>query len=405
MRFYNSADIPANLAEESFAANLLRLNPRGKAQLFGLSGLAHTRTFSAIKHAWWTKKSKFPQVTVATGGGGAASVTTLTVNVVATNTDDNITFIIPNTILRLQKISGASVLVEHMLVTSVNHTTGELTVVRGFGGTTPMTVADADVLIAVGNAFGQGSDAPSPISILPTMYDNNTQIFRNAWGNSRTLAEIEMRAGGGATAENKLDAMFFHGAAIEEQLLFGRKDVSVDQHGAPLTTMGGLEQIIGDLAPQNISVAGATTTFDQLESMLDPLLDYQVDGSTKAELNMYVGKTALKAINQIGKLEGSYQVTQNETSFGQRFMNFRTTRGEFNLIEHPLLNANATWAKMAFIVDTAALDIMYLHKTSHDEIKGSGKDAEAGVYTTELTLELQNPFSCGVIHNLTEGAK
>lgn len=402
MRFFNTSDTPADLAEKSFAANLLRMNPAGKAQLFGLSGLAHTRTFSAISHSWFTKESKFPQVTAS---ADANQTSTLTVSVVATNTNDNLRFIVPNMILRLQKLSGASVNVEHMYVTNVNYATGVISVERGFGGTTPIDVKIGDMLIAVGNAHGQGSAAPQPVSILPSMYTNNTQIFRNSWGNSRTLAQIKLRAGDGATAENKRDAMFFHGAAIEEQLLFGRKGVTTDVAGNPLTTMGGLEQIIGDLAPQNLNVAGATTTFDQLEAYLDPLLDKQVDGATKSELNMYVGKNALRVINQIGKLEGTYQVVQQETSFGQRFMSFQTTRGNFNLIEHPILNTNPTWAKMAFVVDTAALDIMYLSKTFHDEIKGSGKDAEAGVFTTELTLELQNPFSCGVIYNLTAGAK
>lgn len=402
MRFYNTSDVPAKLAEESFAANLLRINPRGQAQIFGLSGLAHVKTIQAIKHGYFTKRSKFPQVVLA--ANAAAGATSITVNLVATNTDQNLAFIVPNAILRFQKVSGASVLIEHVYVTAINYGTGVLTVIRGFGGTTSQALTAGDTLIAVGNAQGQGSNAPKPVSILTDFYDNNTQIFRNSWGNSRTLAEIKLRAGDGASTENHNDAMFFHGSAIEQQILFGHKGATVDADGNPLTTMGGLEQIIGDLAPQNISVAGATTTFDQLETMLDPLLDYQVNGSSKSELNMYVGKQALKAINQIGKLAGDYQVVQSENSFGQRFRSFQTTRGNFNLIEHPLLNTNSAWAKMAFVVDTAALDLLYLHKTSHDEIKGTGKDAVGGVYTTELTMEVTNPLSCGIIHNLTAGA-
>lgn len=402
MRFFNTSDIPAKLAEESFAANLVRLNPSGKAQIFGLSGLAHTRSINAISHSWFTKRSKFPQVTVKTAA--LSTDTNIEVNVVATNTDDNLSFIVPNMILRVQIVTGVSISIEHMYVTSVNYGTGMITVTRGFGGTTPIAVPIGSTLVAVGNAHGQGSEAPKPVSVLPELYTNNTQIFRNAWGNSRTLDRIKMRAGNGATAENKMDAMFFHGAAIEEQLLFGHKGMTVDSDGNPLTTMGGLEQIIGDLAPQNISVADASgTSFDDLEAMLEPLLDFQVDGSTKSELNMYVGKTALKAVNQIGKLYGDLNVTMNETSFGQRFLSFNTTRGSFNMIEHPLLNSNPTWAKMAFVIDTAALDVMYLDKTFHDDIKGTGKDAMAGVYTTELTLELQNPYSCGIIYNLTKG--
>lgn len=405
MEFYHSGNIPANLARESFAANLFQVDPNGKAQIFGLSGLAKTKTISAIEHGWWTKKSIFPRVTAS--ATATTADTTISITNVTSGADGNLSYIVPNTILRVQKVSGASVNIEHMYVTGVNRGANTIAVIRGFGGTTPVAIAVGDALTSIGNAHGQGSEAPKPISMLPTRYVNQTQIIRNAWGNSRTLAGIGMKVGNGASASNKADAMFFHGASIEETLIFGRKGITTDADGRPLTTMAGIENILADLAPQNLNVAGATTTFAQLEAYTDPLLDYKVNGAARSEFNMYVGKQALKTINQIGKLEGTYQVVQTENSFGQRFSKFQTTRGDFNLIEHPILNTNAEWAKMAVIVDTAALDIQYLSngRTTHTEIEQSGRDAEAGVFTTEMTLELSNPYSCGIIYNLTAGAK
>lgn len=401
MEFFHSGNIPANLAEESFSASLTRIDPNGKAQIFGLSGLAKTRSISAIEHGWWTKKSKFPQVSVSAAANVAA--TTLAITNVITNTDDNLDFITPNMVLRLQKVAGASVAIEHMYVVAVNRGANTIDVIRGFGGTTAMAIVIGDKLVAIGNAHGQGSYAPKPISILPERYVNQTQIVRNAWGNSRTLDRIKMRAGNGATAENKADAMFFHGSAIEEIILFGRKGITTDGDGNPLTTCAGIEQIVSDLAPNNLHVAdSAGTSFEDLENMLENLLDHKVNGAAKSMHNMYVGKTALKTINNIGKLSGEYQLVQSENSFGQRFSSLQTTRGTFNMIEHPLLNTNPDWAKMAVILDTASLDVMYLDKTFHEDIEQAGRDAKAGVFTTEFTIEMTNPFSNGIIYNLTQ---
>lgn len=403
MEFFDTSNIPANLAKRSFSANLIRLNPNGKAPLFGLSGLAKTKTTNAIEHGWWTKVAIFPELTVKTGVDNSA--TSISITAVTGSKDGNIDFVVPGVILRHTKVtSGSTRTVELLHVTAVDTSGGTVTVVRGFGGTTAQAIATGDKLVTVGNAHGQGSDAPEPVAILPTRYVNNTQIFRDAWGNSETLAAVGLEVGDSAPVENKRDAMFFHSQAIEKAILFGRKGVTTDAKGRPLTLMAGIEQIVEDHVPSNIRVAdSAGTTYETLETYLDPLLDFKKDGASTENLNIYLGKQALKAINQIGKLSGEYQIVQNQTSFGLRFMSFQTTRGTFNLIEHPLLNTNAEWAKMAFVVDTSSLDIRYLRQTKHKDIEQTGKDAMAGVYTTELTLEIQNPWSFGVIYNLTAG--
>ena len=83
----------------------------------------------------------------------------------------------------------------------------------------------------------------------------------------------------------------------------------------------------------------------------------------------------------------------------------------FNLVEHPLLNTNDTWKKMAFVLDLGSFDLMYLtgRDTLHDKYNKrgditDGADAEGGVLTTECTLEMVNPLANGVIYNLTDAA-
>ena len=103
------------------------------------------------------------------------------------------------------------------------------------------------------------------------------QIFRTAYGMSETLAASQVVVGDGNLAESKRDAMFFHGVDIERALIFGKKSPQEMNNNAamiyknrPMTTMDGIESSLRNYAPSNVHQAGATTSFDQLEVMLDP---------------------------------------------------------------------------------------------------------------------------------------
>tara|TARA_R110000787_G_scaffold165251_8_gene278367 strand:- start:1022 stop:2206 length:1185 start_codon:yes stop_codon:yes gene_type:complete len=394
MEFFDTSQLPANLAKRSFTAGILRLRPNGNAPLFALSGLAKTKKCLDTVHAYWTKTSVFPDVTV----GAQLSAAATTFVVVSTAT------IMVGSVLRF-KSSGDTTSPENVLVTSITNAT-TFVVIRGHGGTTAQIIPAASILPEIGTSFEQGSSAPSPRAILPIRHINQTQIFRDGWGNSRTLKAVQLEVGDGTTSENKRDAKFFHAGSIEKSTFFAVADLGTvpTLNGRPITTMDGIESIISKYAPANVIAAGSTTTFNQLESYLDPLLDTTSDASMSNTRTIYVGKGALKVINDIGKLSGEYQVDRTETSFGQRFHSFSTTRGDFQVIEHPIFNTNAEWIKMAVVMELSAFDFMYLRPTEHRDIDQAGRDSEGGVITTELTVELRNPFACGIIYNLTAAA-
>ena len=396
MKFYDSSNIPAGLVQEDFRAALLRLNPAGGSPLFALSGIASTTQLHDIERGWWTKRSIFQNMTVNAGGTVAAGTTALVVTA-ASAAEARAGLVIRH------KASGNAP--ELMLITAVATGTNTLTVIRGFASTTAATIPDSTVLQCIGNANEQGSLAPAPVSVLPTRYVNQTQIFRDGWDLTGTLAAIKTQVGDGTVTESKRDSMFFHGSHIERSIIFGRKGVTVF-NGAPMTTMAGIEQIIEDHAPGNVTEAGATTSFEQIENMLEPLLNTSVDGSLNNTRDIYCGSQALKVFNQIGKASGEYQITDGMTSFGLQFRSFKTTRGTFRLHEHAMLNSNTDWSKMAIILDLASLELPHLRKTKHvayGEKEQAGRDAEGGIYTTELTVELTNPEGCGIIYGLTRG--
>ena len=102
-----------------------------------------------------------------------------------------------------------------------------------------------------------------------------------------------------------------------------------------------------------------------------------------------------------------------ETSFGLQFATFKTSRGTFRMIEHPLFNSNDVWAKMAVAVDLSSIGVAYLNgrQTQNKEFNADGKtaqdfgiDAVGGTLTTECTMLVKNPPANAIITGLTAAA-
>ena len=300
MRFFNTAQIPTDLAEKSFAANIARIMPNGTAPLYAMSGLAHKKIAKQIEHGYWTKTMEFTNVTI--NGALGASDTTIVVNDTAG--------LVPNQVIRIPKAFAAGVFVAPEQIRVISVTNGMVfEAERGFAGTTAATIADDLVLPVIGNAFPEGSPKPVSRSIIPVRVLNNTQIFRNAWSQSGTLAAIQMVVGMGASAENRDDCAAFHSSDIETATFFSRLSNATDSvTGEPLHTMDGIEAIIEKLAPQNLKEAGATTDYGELEELLDPVFDQKTDRMNGNKRTIFCGSGALKVINNIGRLSGEYNL-------------------------------------------------------------------------------------------------
>lgn len=396
MRFFTQNDVPSGLLLPSYASRISRIMPNGGAPLFAISGHAARTMAKSTEHGYWSKEMIYPKVTV--DGNHLVSDTTFTVA--------DSSQIIPGAILRFQKAYGGSeathsTLAENLFVTSVPDAT-HIVVTRGFGGTTAAAVPDATVLVHIGNAHEHASNAPVSMAVKPVRHLNYTQIFRDAWDVSGTLAATKLENGYNSVSENRADCAALHAQSIEKNAFFGYR-AQTSWNGRPLFLADGIEAMISRNAPSNLKEAASTTTYDQLESYLNPTLDYMTDAMQGNVRTIFCGGTAKQVINNIGRNSGTFQLRAGETEFGLRFTVFQTSRGTFNLIEHPLFNTNEDWKKMAVVLDLSSFDFAYLENrdTMHEEIyKGTGKDAIGGVLTTELTFQLQNPMACGIIYNL-----
>lgn len=398
---FNTSGLTTDLAAKSFAGMITRLMPNGDAPLFGMTAMLPEEKAVQVEHGFFTKTMLFPAMTIGAGGQLAAD-TTLTV-VSTTN-------ILPNMIMRVDSTG------ENIIVNAVVSPT-QVQVSRAVGSVAAANIAAAVALYQVGSAFEEGSTRPNALNINPVRITNLTQIFRNSWAVTDTIKETMMIAGDTNVAESKQDCAAFHAADIEKGIFFGQKSQGT-RNGQPFRTMDGLISIVGNLtyypstyAAVNVTTAGATTNYTQLQNMLEPCFNQATDPKAAKERVLFVGGGAFRVLSDIGRLNGTYQIQDGQNSYGLQFGSFKTARGTFRMVEHPLFNSNASWTKMAVAVDLSTFRVAYLgsrktqHKTYGDgDTPDNGTDATGGTLTTELTTVVKNPPANAVVYNLTAGA-
>ena len=391
-----------NLAKLSFASMITRLMPNGTAPLFALTSYLPAETAVQTEHGYFAKSALFPYIVLDGGVDNAATEWTV----------DSTENIVPGMILQVNNVNRENVLVEAVISNTV------VRVRRAVGGTAAAALTDVAAFM-VGNAYEEASTRPIALNLTPRRITNLTQIFRNTWAISDTVRATEVIAGDTTEAESKQDCAALHAQAIESALFFSKKYSSV-RNGQPFRTMDGLISIISNLAnyPDSYTVpnvwnAGATTNFTQLEGFLDPMFNQTTDPKVANERVLFVGGKARTVINNIGRLNGTYFIENGATEFGLQFGRFKTSRGTFNMIEHPLFNSNPAWSSMAIAVDLSSMRLAYLNgrKTQNKEFNKDGQtaqdfgiDAVGGTLTSELTLLVKNPPANAIVMGLTAAA-
>lgn len=393
---FNTGNFTTDLAAKSFASMITRLMPNGQAPLFGMTSMLPTETAVQVEHGFFTKTMLFPYINLD------AAVVDATTNIFTVASTANI---LPGMLLRAESTG------EVVLVNTVISAT-QVQVTRGVGSTAA-AIADNVNLYQVGNAFEESSVRPNALAINPVRITNLTQIFRNSWAVSGSAQATQVIAGESTAAESRMECAAFHAADIEKALFFGTKSQGT-RNGQPFRTMDGLRAIVGNIAyypasysAVNITTAGATTNFTQLETALDPVFNQATDPKVGNERVLFVGGAARKVLNNIGRLNSTYYIQNGATSYGLQFGQFNIARGTFRMIEHPLFNSNADWSKYAFAVDLSTFRVAYLggRKTKKEDIMdGNGIDAVGGSLTTELTCVVKNPPANALITNLTAAA-
>ncbi len=401
---FNTAVLTTDLAKKSFAGMITRLMPNGMAPLFGMTAMLPTETAVQTEHGFFTKTMLLPEMT--TNGSVLAADTSIVVLSTAN--------ILPGMIMRVNEGSNENIIINSV----VNAVT--VTVTRGVGSTAA-NISTAIKLFQIGTAYEESSVRPNALIINPVRITNLTQIFRNTWAISDTIRQTMMIAGDTNMAESRMDCAAFHAADIEKALFFGKKSTGT-RNGQPFRTMDGLEAIVGTLgnypsyySAVNTTTFGATTTYPQFEAAVDPCFNQTTDPKIGNERILFVGGTARKVINSLARLATGtfYEITGGTTEWGLQYTTVKTSRGAFQMVEHPLFNSNSTYSKMCVAVDVSTFRVAYLgdRKTQNKEFNNDGNtaqdngvDAVGGTLTTEVTCVVKNPPANMFGYNMTAGA-
>lgn len=391
---FNTALNPAELNTRSFAGTILRLFPNGSAPLFAMSSQAGKSTAKSSTHGYFSKTMTFITTTSTAGDTNVATLLTV----------DSTAGMQPDMVLHNLRTR------ENMKITQVNSAT-TITVIRAFGRVAAAALNAADKLIHIGTAFIEGSPRPNARQLATVYVSNFTQIFRNAWGLTDTARASMSEMGYSNVAESRKDCSLFHSVDIESAMLFGQ--AKMDTTGSqPVHSTQGIIDAIYQYAPNNVNPAAATTNYSDLVGLVEEAFTYSTDMSNPKERLGFADALAMKVLTDIGRKSGQIQIMQDETSFGLQFTSFKFYKGTINLIEHPLFNGLDPTAGRLLIVDMPALKLAYMdgRDTKAEEYDGSGKqssgggiDGVGGSLTTELAVELINPYSCSYTTGLTSG--
>lgn len=394
---FNISKNPAELNMRSFAGTILRLFPNGSAPMFALTSQTGKSSAKSTQHGYFSKTMTFIKTTITT----AIASTATTSLEVASSAGMTVGMVLYFPSVR-----------ENVLVTAITDATN-IVVKRGFGRTAAQaSIADDAVLFQVGTAFEEGSNRPTARQLGTTYIPNYTQIFRNAWGLTDTARASMSEQGYSNVAESRKDCSLFHATDIESAIIWGQPVApALGAGGQPLHATQGVIDAMEQYAPGNTNAASSTTTYDQLVALLEPAFAYSTDMANPKERTLFGDAQAIRVLNAIGVKSGQVQISMNETSFGMNFTKFKFYKGTVNLIEHPLMNGLGQ-AGMALVMDMPALKLAYLEgrDTKAEEYGSNGKILESGVdgvggsLTTELAVELINPYSCALITGLTAAA-
>jgi len=389
--------------KKSFAGMITRLMPNGEAPLYGMTSRLKEETALQSEHGFFSKTMLFPQMTLSAAVAGATD-TTFTVGSTAN--------LLPGMLMRAASTG------EIVIINSIIGPT-QVQVGRGIGNVAAAAISSTVTLYQVGNAYEEGSLRPVALQISPVRITNLTQIFRNSWAITGSAAATQMLAGQTNIAESRQDCAAFHAVDIEKALFWGQRFQGI-RNGQPFRTMDGLLSFVNNLAyypsyigAVNVFTAGGTTTYAQLEGFLDVCFNQNTDPKQGNRRVLFVGGNAKRVITNIARLATGHSVDiqPKETSYGLQYDEFRSPRGTFNMVEHPLFNSNSDWQRVAFAVDLGTFNLAYLRRTENKEFNSSGNqaqdngvDAEGGTLTTELTCLVKNPPANSVVFNLTAAA-
>ncbi|KKM71543.1 hypothetical protein LCGC14_1429510, partial [marine sediment metagenome] len=201
-----------------------------------------------------------------------------------------------------------------------------------------------------------------------------------------------------AYKETKRDALELHGIEMEKSLIHGIYTVGTGANGKPERTTQGLLSAIRTYATSNVDAYhlntdySAQTWLEGGDDWMDEFLE-KIFRHGKDEKLAYVGSGAVRAINQLAKFHGNYDISAQTVAWGIKVMQWVTPFGIVYLKRHPLFSYEPTTRNSMVVFEPGNFIWRYVSDTffkpdnSEREGGSPGKDGTTEAYLTEAGLE------------------
>ncbi len=318
----------------------------------------------------WIEDSLLPEKDAA-NGTVATAVTTLTV-------DNGGRFRVRD------QVRGAAS-GEIMLVTAIS--TNDLTVTRGYGGTTQAAIADNEVIEIIGNASLEGDDAPTPRFQNRSRVNNYSQIFTETVSVSGTQ-QATRKVG-------VIDEVAYQGEArlrenlryLERTILSGDKPASTPQGSDTVArSLQGMRQYISTHSLTANSGVLASMGTDLSEEIINTVLREIWDVSSEGPDLIVLGGFQKRRFNGI---VGGRTVTQAEETAKNIIMKYESDYGTITAVMSRWVPPNS-----AVFLNSRKVQVMPITGRSfHLEPLAKTGDSDRRLLVGEYTMEFQTESS------------
>jgi hypothetical protein len=375
---------------KNFRETILWRQPNGMTPITALLSKIGSEKTTDPEFAWWEEELNTLTVTETTGL--AANSGSTTVNASAGGCYQ----FVPGDVLLVEKADQVTYDNEIIQVASVASDT-QMTVTRGVAGTTVAAIAAATRYTKIGNAFAEGTGAPTASTRNPTKLLNYCQIFKTIYDVTETVMETKARTGP-VLQNDKKRKMFDHSIALEWAFLMGRKFEATGANGKPMRFTGGVRSFLST----NVTVFATTATETTFLNAIYPVFNYSSRGG--AERIAFMGNTAINTLNQLAKNSTSSRIVFQEVvkQYGMDLQKWVLPQGTLYVKTHPLLNNHPRYNASMFVFDFASIKYRYVRDTFFkDNVQQNDEDRKKGQWLSECGLEFEHEKTMAYLGNLT----
>lgn len=295
-----------------------------------------------------------------------------------------------NTSLVVGEVLHNPATAENMYVSAVDSGGTDITVTRGYGGTTAVAVADDQALRNIGPTAEEGGELAAAVASKVEIKYNYTQIFKKTISLTKTLGATQLYGG---SEETRLTAAKEREwkRAVNYAFQFGSRNLAT-LNGRPVRQTGGLLEWLTTNVTDN---SGASLTEAQFEAFLATVF---ANGNSDTR-TLIASPLLARIITNFAK--DKLQVMQGPETYGIRISRYESVEGTVDIVRDRYMTGS-TYGAWGWLLDLNNLKYKALRSVKmRRNVQNPGDDAIKHEIIGEVGLKVIDETTHGIIKNFT----